>query len=306
MADKRTAFIFPAFIADYRDDPSGSIPRFSLVFKSLLARAAGFADNGLAGFHRDSNPMTGDELRNQYLSYVYSCACSDVLSVHGAKPSMIAGYSMGIYAALYTAGSISFETGLLFIRSAYESMRRILPGMQYGMGAVIGLSENDILGIFQDSGFSLSIVNRNSWHSFIVSGESPQLEAFMLKAREEGALSAKTLGVSVPYHTGLLKDAASELSGTVAGEELNDPQIPLISLLTRQVITDAQAARNEVIRNIFNPLDWFSTQIEMHRSGILTFTECGPSRALLKNSKFIPGAGKFVIWSSLAKNLPLP
>lgn len=306
MAYNRTAFIFPAFIADYRDDPSESIPQFSLVFKSLLARAASFADNGLAGFHRDSNPMTGDELRNQYLSYVYSCACSEVLSANRVKPSIIAGYSMGIYASLYTAGSISFETGLFFIRSAFTSIRHALPDMQYGMGAVIGLSENDILGIFQKSGFRLSIVNRNSEHSFIVSGENSQMESFMIKAREDGALSAKTLGVSVPYHTSLLEDAASELSVTLAGEELSDPQVPIISLMNQQLITDAQSARNEVIRNIFNPLDWFSTQIEMHRSGILTFTECGPSRALLKNSKFIPGAAKFILWSSLVKNSQFP
>ena len=167
---------------------------------------------------------------------------------------------------------------------------------------MIGLSEKDILGIIEEFKLNLLIVNRNSGHSFIVSGNSFHLNAFLLKAREEGALSAKTLGVSVPYHTGLLKDAATEFSGTVTMAEVRDPEIPVISLLSRHIISDAQGAKNEVIRNIFNPLDWFSTQIEMHRAGIRIFTECGPSRALLKNSKFIPEAGKFVTWSSLVKD----
>ena len=303
MAEKRIAFIFPAFINDYRDDPSGSIPQFGTVFNTFLARADGFADKGLAEFQRESNPMISDELRNQYLSYVYSCSCSEVLAGNGVEPSMIAGYSMGIYASLYTAGSISFETGLLFIRKAYESIRETLPGNNYGMGAVIGLGEKDIHEIFQDLNLNLLIVNRNSDHSFIVSGDGLHLNVFLSKAKEEGALSAKSLGVSVPYHTGLLKAAAAELSLTVEGADLRDPKIPLISLLSRQLITDAKSAGNEVVRNLFNPLDWRSTQTEMYRMGEAIFTECGPSRALMKNSKFIPGAGKFVVWSSLAGKL---
>jgi [acyl-carrier-protein] S-malonyltransferase len=222
--------------------------------------------------------MIHDELRNQYLSYIYSCCCADVLAGKNFRPSMVAGYSMGIYASLYTAGSITFETGLLFIRKAYESIRGTLSSSDFGMGAVIGLSENDILGIIDKFHLNLLIVNRNSEYSFIVSGNS------------------------IPYHTNLLKDAAAELSGTVSITDVRDPEIPVISLLTRQIIADAQGAKNEVIRNIFNPFDWLLTQVEMYRSGIEIFTECGPSRALLKNSKFIPESGKFVIWSSLVKD----
>jgi len=302
LADKRIAFIFPAFITDYSDDPSGTIPQFRTVFDSLINRAADFADKGLTEFHRESNSMIHDELRNQYLSYIYSCCCADVLAGKNFRPSMVAGYSMGIYASLYTAGSITFETGLLFIRKAYESIRGTLSSSDFGMGAVIGLSENDILGIIDKFHLNLLIVNRNSEYSFIVSGNSFHVNVFLLKAREEGALSAKSLRVSIPYHTNLLKDAAAELSGTVSITDVRDPEIPVISLLTRQIIADAQGAKNEVIRNIFNPFDWLLTQVEMHRSGIEIFTECGPSRALLKNSKFIPESGKFVIWSSLVKD----
>jgi len=302
LADKRIAFIFPAFITDYSDDPSGTIPQFRTVFDSLINRAADFADKGLTEFHPESNSMIHDELRNQYLSYIYSCCCADVLAGKNFRPSMVAGYSMGIYASLYTAGSITFETGLLFIRKAYESIRGTLSSSDFGMGAVIGLSENDILGIIDKFHLNLLIVNRNSEYSFIVSGNSFHVNVFLLKAREEGALSAKSLRVSIPYHTNLLKDAAAELSGTVSITDVRDPEIPVISLLTRQIIADAQGAKNEVIRNIFNPFDWLLTQVEMYRSGIEIFTECGPSRALLKNSKFIPESGKFVIWSSLVKD----
>lgn len=172
MADEKIAFIFPAFINDYREDPSGNIPQFRNIFHSLLNRAAAFTDKELADFHPESNPMIQDELRNQYLSYVYGCSCADVLVSGGLEPGMIAGYSMGIYASLYTAGSINFETGLLFIKKAYESIRETLRSSHYGMGAVIGLSEKDIHDIVRTFNLNLVIVNRNSEYSFVVSGDS--------------------------------------------------------------------------------------------------------------------------------------
>jgi len=299
LAEHKIAFVFPAFISDYRDDPSKTVPRFDELFREYLSRAAEYTDKELLAFDRDSNPMLGDELRNQYISYIYGCVSARILMDSGNMPSMLAGYSMGIYAALHTAGSISFETGLSFIGQAYHSIRKFLPDNNYAMCGVIGLSENDIRAIALDRNLSLVIVNRNSNFSFILAGSSFHINVFMLKAKEEGALHVRSLGVSIPYHTDLLAEAAVELSGAVLKAEIHSPVIPLISVLEQDIITDAVRAGTEVVNNIHKPFNWLGTQLKMHDSGIEVFTECGPSQALRKNSKFIPGAGKFVGWETL-------
>ncbi|MCX6285731.1 MAG: acyltransferase domain-containing protein [Bacteroidetes bacterium] len=302
MAEDTIAFVFPAFISDHRDDPSHGVLGFSKVFQAYLSRAADSVDKELLSFHPESNPMLQDELRNQYISYIYGCSCAGILMKSGVKPAMTAGYSMGIYASLYTAGSISFETGLLFIQKAYEAIRKVLPHGQYGMGGVIGLSEKDIRDIAGQHNLNLMIVNRNSDYSFTVAGNSFHINVFLLKAREEGALHARSLGVTVPYHTNLLSEAAIKLSETVYTAEVRAPEIPIISALSQNLIINAERARMEVVNNIHNPFNWLATQVQMFSSGIRLFTECGPSQALRKNSKFIPGAGKFVNWNTLIRD----
>ena len=245
--------------------------------------------------------MLKDELLNQYITYIYSCSCAETLVKSGVKPTMTAGYSMGIYASLYIAGSVSFETGLLFIRKAYEAIRGSLPHDKFGMGGVIGLSEKDIRDITDHHNLDIVMVNRNSDHSFIVAGSSFHINLFLLKSREEGALHARSLGVTIPYHTSHLSEAANKLSETVYSADVVDPETPIISVLGQDLILDAGRARKEVVNNIHTPFNWLATQLQMFNSGIRIFTECGPSQALRKNSKFIPGSGKFVKWVNLVR-----
>jgi len=55
------------------------------------------------------------------------------------------------------------------------------------------------------------------------------------------------------------------------------------------------------VKNIYNPFDWYCTQLAIYRFGISRLTECGPGRALQRNSKFIPGAGQFILWNALTR-----
>lgn len=299
MAESKPAFVFPAFISDYREDPSRNVPAFNEVFQSFLRTTAACTNEELLSFNAESNPLIENELLNQHLSYTYGCSCARVLLNNGVKPGMTAGYSMGIYAALFIAGSISFETGLLFIQKAYEAIRRTLPLNSYGMCGVIGLSEKDIGEIVLNSNLNLMIVNRNSDYSFILAGDSFHINVFILKAREEGALHARTLGVTIPYHTNLITEAAAEFSETVFSADVHSPGIPVMSVLNQDMIGSIDRLREEVVKNIHTPFNWAATQHQMFHSGISIFTECGPSLALYKNSKFIKDSGKFVKWDSL-------
>jgi len=301
LAEDRPAFVFPAFISDYREDPARDIPAFNDVFQSFLKTAAACTYEELLSFNPVSNPLIENELLNQYLSYIYGCSCARVLLNSGVIPGMMAGYSMGIYAALFIAGSISFETGMLFIQKAYGAIRNTLPHHHYGMCGVIGLSEKDIREIVLNSNLNLMIVNRNSEFSFILAGDSFHINVFILKAREEGALHARSLGVTIPYHTNNLTEAADEFSETVFTADVHSPVIPVISVLNQRRIDSVDCIREEVVKNIHTPFNWLATQKEMFSQGIGIFTECGPSMALYKNSKFISGSGKFVKWDSLFK-----
>ena len=299
MDSDKIAFVFPAFISEYKDDPFARPGNFNELFVSYLKKAAEFSGEDLLEFKPGEDPTKLSELKNQFISYVYSCTCADLLLHSGVNPAVLAGYSMGIYAALYTASAISFETGLFFIEQAYKAVKKSLSFTKYGMCGVIGLSEKDIKEIASRFDLDLMIVNRNSEVSFVIAGSSFHIHVFALKAKEEGALHIRQLVSTIPYHTNLLSDAAKVLSEVVMTADVQSPHIPVISVLKQDMIADAGRAKEELVNNIYLPFNWYATQIRMFESGIHKFTECGPSQMLFKNSKFIKDAGKFVMWNTL-------
>lgn len=299
MSDRNLAFIFPAFTSDYADHPGRNIPGFEQRFNELLKLATVSADPELADFSFTGTTFREDELCNQYLTYIYSCAASSVLRKAGFTPFVNAGYSMGIYASLFDAGCISFETGLTLIRLAFHCLQAPLKNNSFGMGTLIGLDRNDIQDIITQSSLQIEITNQNASHSFVVSGYRQDIGKLLELAREEGALHTRDLAVSVPYHSALLKDGAMEFGRQIIRQEISAPEILIISLIDQQWLSTPELIREEVVRNLFHPLNWLRTMQVLLDANVSQLIECGPSKGLVKNSKFVEGDYRFFTLSSV-------
>ncbi len=289
MSENHLAFIFPAFTSDYTDHPARKMPGFEVRFNDLLLRAARFIDPELAGFNFNGNTFPDDELRTQYLTYIYSCAASFLLRKNSLIPSMNAGYSMGIYAALVDSEAISFETGLALIRTAYHSLRKSLNNASFSMGSLIGLSREDILQLIEQSSLRVEITNQNASHSFVISGYRDDIQLFMKLATAEGALHTRDLAVSIPYHSGYLKEGAMHFADQISPLKIGTPKTPTISLINQMMMTSPEKTREEIVRNLFHPINWFQSMNMMLDQKVKQFIECGPSKGLAKNARFVDG-----------------
>jgi [acyl-carrier-protein] S-malonyltransferase len=288
-----TAFIFPAFANDYSDHPGQVLPGFEEHFTALLRVAAKAVDPPLSEFSFSGTTYLDDELRTQYLTYIYSCAASSILRKQGYAPSVSAGFSMGIYAALHDAGVISFVTGLELIRLAYISLRSSLRNKDYGMCTIIGLSLEDILQLISQKLLPVEITNQNAPHSFVVSGAREGIVQLIDLAKEEGALHTRDLGVSVPYHSPVLQEGAMDFAQQISHLNFSTPLNRIISLVDQKILTSRESMREEVIQNLYHELNWYTTQRIMLEQGITLFVECGPSSGLVKNARFIDGNYRF-------------
>jgi [acyl-carrier-protein] S-malonyltransferase len=263
------------------------------MFKALLQEAAETIDPGLIYFDPVNNDFLGHELRTQYIAYIYGCAYSRVLNQHNITPSLICGYSMGIYAALSEGGAISFVNGLELIKMAFQEISYTTMTGRFGMGGIIGLSENDIRALikpFQD----LEISNQNSPYSFVLSGKQQDLEQVLAQAKEEGAFHARMLQVTVPYHAHLLKAAAIRFAQFVYSLNIHTLQTPLISVLSQREIRSPEDIKTELVDNLYKHFNWYQTQKRMMALGIRHFVECGPGKNLKKNARFIDGDFRFL------------
>ncbi|MFZ4563729.1 MAG: ACP S-malonyltransferase [Bacteroidales bacterium] len=298
MSENHLAFIFPAFTSDYTDHPGLQVPGFNACFNNLLEIAARKADPALLEFDFTGKTFLNDELRTQYLTYIYGCASSVALRNLGFSPTINAGYSMGIYASLFDAGSVSFETGLEIISLAYQSLMKAIRNGTYGMVSVIGLTGRDIHHLIDQFNLRVEITNQNAPHSFVMSGFREDILEFMELAKDEGALHTRDLEVSIPYHASFLKEGARNFAEQISHLDIKNPKNQVISLIDQTWLSNQEIIRQEMINNLYYPLNWFRTKQVMMEHAISVFVECGPSRGLTKNSKFVEGDFRFYTLSS--------
>ncbi len=299
LPDSRQSFIFAAFAQGYRNHSGENLPGFNRDFQSRLAIAAATIDPVLSHFGFSGETFENDELRTQYLTYIYSSTAAGILRKLKFRPVLTAGYSMGIYAALFDAGSITFASGLELIQIAYQSMRDSLPHDHFSMGTIIGLSGNDLTDLIGNHNLEASISNRNASHSFVVSGYRGDVRKLLELAAAEGALHTRDLGVSLPYHSRLLEQGSLDFARKIRAIGFQPAANPVVSLVDQKILQTPEALRNEVVRNLCCPLNWLNTQEVMVQNGVNMFVECGPSNGLVKNSKFVEGNYRFYTLGNL-------
>jgi [acyl-carrier-protein] S-malonyltransferase len=298
VPEKPIAFIFPAFVTEYPVDVFSNLTGVSRYLRSFLQKAANVIDPELMNFDYLTNNFLDDELRTQLMTYLLCCSYAGFLKEKNMVPSVCAGYSMGIYAAAYQAGSISFEDGLFLIRKAFLEISRITVGKTYGMGSILGLKLDDINQIMNPYSGTLEIANQNSPYSFILSGRLDGIRIVLDKAQEEGALNIKMLNVTIPYHSKLLEATRAPFGKYIESLSFKDPEIPIVSLIDHSILKNSGDLKKEIVTNLYTRLNWYQTQLHLQNSGIRSFIECGPGKTLVKNAKFVEGDFPFYSASS--------
>ncbi|MEI6456947.1 MAG: acyltransferase domain-containing protein, partial [bacterium] len=231
--------------------------------------------------------------------------CSRLLRKKGIKPDLMAGYSMGIYSALADSGSVTYETGLDLIKAAHEEITRIISGKEFAMCAVIGLNENDIRSLIYKTDTGIEISNINGEFSFVLSGPKESIIAFLLSARDEGAIHTQRFNLGEPYHSHFLAETATGFKKFVNSLFFRNPDVRLISSIDQQILSGAVELKAEVVRNLFHPFNWYSTNIRMKELGFGKFIECSPLHSLVKMARFFPGDfSSFPASSLLRRSLP--
>jgi [acyl-carrier-protein] S-malonyltransferase len=299
-----TSVIFPAFVNEYTGSEGEAISAFENNFASLIAVASDILKLDLTGFDFNNNNFLHDELKSQYISYLFSCSVTDILKVQKVKSSFVSGYSMGIYAALYYCGSITFNEGLMMVKSAWDIISGVTPEGKYGMGIIIGLEESDILNLLHAAG-EVEICNQNNKHTFIISGSFDMVENVLMSAKTEGAMRANIIPVSKPYHSQFLRSAGPEFAEVIKGLSFRAPACKYISAIDQKIIETADGLKKEVIKNICCRMNWLDTMNLMLTMGTDIFFECGAGDGLTRNARFVEGNFKSFSVTKLDKFLDI-
>jgi len=212
-----------------------------------------------------------------------SVILNELLSQAGLCPLMVAGHSLGEYAALVAARSFAFEDAVKIVHLRGKFMQEAVPLGKGAMAAVLGGDRNQIIEICKEvsaaSGF-VQPANFNSPDQLVISGEKEAVGIAGEKIKAAGAKRIIPLAVSAPFHSALMQTAQDKLARELARVELKNAQIPVVSNVTAKPVKNAVDIKGLLIQQVTSPVLWVDSVEEMLNNSIDTFVEVGPGKVL--------------------------
>jgi [acyl-carrier-protein] S-malonyltransferase len=200
----------------------------------------------------------------------------------GITPAVLAGHSLGEYAALVAAGALSFPDAVTTVRYRGKFMQEAVPVGIGAMAAVLGLERAQVEQLCHEcaDGQVLAPANYNCPGQIVISGHTEAVARAAQRAKEMGARDAIMLAVSAPFHCSLMKGAAEKLAKVLEPVQVNDITIPVISNVEADYYVSRDRIKELLIQQVDHPVRWQESMEKMIASGIDEFLELGPGKVL--------------------------
>ena len=213
------------------------------------------------------------------------------LAEGGAEPAVVAGHSLGEYAALVAAGALTLADALPLVRFRAQAMQEAVPVGVGAMAAILGLEAALVVEGCREaaaaSGEVVSAANFNDPKQTVIAGTKAGVDKACELLKAKGAKRALLLPVSAPFHCSLMKPAADRLAERLAAVAIAAPRIPVINNVDVKVEDDPAAIRDALYRQAFGPVRWVEVVQAIRARSIAHVFECGLGKVLAGMTKRI-------------------
>lgn len=169
--------------------------------------------------------------------YVLEVALSHLLTDLGMQPNMVAGHSLGEYAALVTAGVLDIESGLWLVAHRARLIVASCELWETSMLAVKMAADQVGQKFLSKSRFEqLSISCDNSQNDCVVGGDKRSLQELKDEITSRTNQRAAFLQVPIAYHTAALDPVLEDLKNVADQVSFTAPRIPVASNVLRRVV----------------------------------------------------------------------
>lgn len=210
---------------------------------------------------------------------------------------VMAGHSLGEYAALVCAGAISLKDAVILVKNRGRLMQTIIPEGSGAMAAIVGLNDEQVIDLckrieqsmkeHKGEHIVLEAANFNSVGQVVIAGDTEAVNNAVAMALEEGARLAKVIPVSVPCHCKLLYPVAEASIEYLNQITIVSPKIPVIHNVHADILIDSTEIKTILRQQLYQPVQWVATIRKMAADGITTVIECGPGSVLTGLNKRI-------------------
>jgi [acyl-carrier-protein] S-malonyltransferase len=200
----------------------------------------------------------------------------------GAEAAVMAGHSLGEYAALVAAGAIAFADALPLVRFRAQAMQQAVPQGVGAMAAIMGLDDEGVVAACAEAAQMQSVeaVNFNAPGQVVIAGHKEAVERAIVAAKARGAKRGLLLPVSAPFHSKLLQPAAEKLAAYLAEVPVRVANIAVLHNVDVARAATPEAVRAALARQAASPVRWVETIQAFVAQGVTHIVESGPGAVL--------------------------
>ena len=203
------------------------------------------------------------------------------LTAAGARPSGVAGHSVGEIAALVAAGVLSDTDGMSLVGLRGRAMAEAAAIEPTGMSAVLGGDQDAVLARLAE--LDLTPANYNGGGQIVAAGSLSALAE--LGAEAPKATRVIPLQVAGAFHTRFMAPAVDTLRAAAADVAVTDPRSTLWTNHDGTPVSDGRTALNLVVDQVASPVRWDLCMTSFADNGVTGIIELAPAGTLVGLAK---------------------
>jgi [acyl-carrier-protein] S-malonyltransferase len=250
------------------------------IERAVIFPGQGSVGGEITGAARDAAlAYVGDEAVPYQLSvFAGSVDLLYCLREAGIRPDVVAGHSLGEYAAAHAAGCLGLVDGVRLVAERDRLMGEASMENPGGMVALVGADPDDVARAAEETGGIVVAANFNTPRQTVVSGQVDALEEVAARVRGRRV----RLEVSGAFHSPLMAGAAREMDELLRGVDLQAPQIPMVGATDGALLTTAEKVREALRNQMILPVRWVAVVERLLDLGVREIFEAGEDGTLTR------------------------
>jgi [acyl-carrier-protein] S-malonyltransferase len=207
-----------------------------------------------------------------------SLAIEEAIRARGIHPDFVVGHSVGEFAALTAADTLSVRDAITLVRERGLAMAEAARDRPGAMAAILGLADEVVEGLCHKI-HDVWPANYNCPGQVVISGSNSGIDEACVEAERAGARRAIKLKVSGAFHSPLVLAAAERLKPAIDRAHFGESHSQFMSTVTAK-IEEAQGYRELLLSQLTAPVRFTQAARELIAQGVTVFVEVGPGNVL--------------------------
>lgn len=222
------------------------------------------------------------KMTNAYTAtFLVSSSLYALLKQEGIQPSLVVGYNLGEYAALFAAGCINFPDGLYLLNKYATIYQEALAALPASTVQVKGMTTETLTSFCDkirtgDQHVGIAVYNTDDDH--VVSGHTTAIDTLRLQLAEMSGVMVQELPAEVGLHSPLMETVVQNFTMYLEKVDFNDLSMPLLCATGAQTIVGGGQARELVLEHMRSPVLWYPSLENLADYDVLV--EVGPGSVL--------------------------